>query len=47
MQRSPAIPLGRDRHAEELPGKVILFHIVPLDPAHKVGLAGHVPVEDS
>jgi hypothetical protein len=27
-----------------LPGKVISFHIVPLDPAHKAGLAGHVPV---
>ncbi len=31
----------------ELPGKVILFHIVPLDPAHKAGFAWHVPVEDS
>jgi len=28
-----------------LPGKVISFYIVPLDPAYKTGLAGHVPVE--
>ena len=27
-----------------LPGKVISFYIVPLDPAHSAGLAGHVPV---
>ncbi len=30
-------------HRAGLPGKVILFHIVPLDPAYKAGLAGHVP----
>jgi hypothetical protein len=30
---------------EELPGKVISFYIVPLDPAYKAGLAGHVPVK--
>jgi hypothetical protein len=27
-----------------LPGKVISFYIVPLDPALCAGLAGHVPV---
>jgi len=27
-----------------LPGKVISFYIVPLDPAYRAGLAGHVPV---
>ncbi len=35
-------------HAEGFPGKVISFHIVPLDPAYPAhggtGLAGHVPV---
>ncbi len=29
-------------HAEGLPGKVFSFHIVPLDPVYKAGLAGHV-----
>jgi hypothetical protein len=28
-----------------LPGKVISFYIVPLDPAYKAGLAGHNPVK--
>jgi len=28
-----------------LPGKVISFYIVPLDPAHKAGLTGHGPVK--
>jgi hypothetical protein len=28
-----------------LPGKVISFHIVPLHPAYKAGLAEHVPVK--
>ncbi len=32
-------------HRPGLPGKVISFHIVPLDPAHRAGLAGHVPVK--
>jgi len=32
-------------HWPELPGKVISFHIVPLDPAYKAGLAGHVPAK--
>jgi hypothetical protein len=32
-------------HRPELPGKVISFYIVPLDPAYKAGLAGHVPVK--
>ena len=27
-----------------LPGKVISFYIVPLDPAYRAGLAGHVPI---
>ena len=31
-------------HRAELPGKVISFYIVPLDPAYKAGLAGHGPV---
>jgi hypothetical protein len=31
-------------HRPGLPGKVISFHIVPLDPAYKAGLGGHVPV---
>jgi hypothetical protein len=31
-------------HRPELPGKVISFYIVPLDPAYEAGLAGHVPV---
>jgi len=31
-------------HRAGLPGKVISFYIVPLDPAHSAGLAGHVPV---
>jgi hypothetical protein len=30
-------------HRAGLPGKVISFYIVPLDPAYKAGLAGHVP----
>jgi hypothetical protein len=29
-----------------LPGKVISFYIVTLDPAYKAGLAGHVPVKN-
>jgi len=39
----PGHPLGRDKHAE-LPGKVFAFHIVPLAPAYKAGLTGHVPI---
>jgi len=31
-------------HVEGLPGNVISFYIVSLDPAHSAGLAGHVPV---
>jgi hypothetical protein len=30
-------------HRERLPGKEISFFIVPLDPAYKAGLAGHLP----
>jgi hypothetical protein len=33
-------------HRQELPGKVISFHIVPLDPAYEAGLTGHVPVNN-
>jgi hypothetical protein len=32
-------------HRPGLPGNVISFYIVPLDPAHSAGLAGHVPVK--
>ncbi len=32
-------------HRAGLRGKVISFHIVPLDPACEAGLAGHVPVK--
>jgi hypothetical protein len=32
-------------HTVGLPGKVISFYIVPLDPAYEAGLAGHVPVK--
>jgi hypothetical protein len=39
--RQAGIPSGRD--TASLPGKVISFYIVPLDPALKAGLAGHVP----
>jgi len=31
-------------HRAGLPGNVLSFYIVPLDPAYKAGLAGHVPV---
>ena len=31
-------------HRPGLPGNVISFYIVPLDPAHRAGLAGHAPV---
>ena len=30
-------------HRAGLPGNVISFYIVPLDPAYEAGLAGHVP----
>jgi len=30
-----------------LPGNDLLFNIVPFDPAHRAGLAGHAPVNDS
>jgi len=29
-----------------LPGNVLSFYIVPLEPAYKAGLPGHVPVID-
>jgi len=31
-------------HRARLPGNVIWFYIVPLYPAYKAGLAGHLPV---
>ena len=31
--------------SDGLHGKVISFHIVPLDPAYKAELAGHVPAK--
>jgi hypothetical protein len=33
-------------HRSGLPGKVISFNIVLLDPAYKAELVGHVPVKD-
>ena len=33
-------------HRAALPGKVISFYIVPLDPDYKAWLAGTVPVSD-
>ena len=30
-------------HRPGLPEKVVSFHVVPLDPAYKAGLTGHVP----
>jgi hypothetical protein len=32
-------------HSAELPGNDLLFNTVPLDPAHRAGLAGHAPVK--
>jgi len=32
-------------HRPGLPGNVISFYIVPLDPAYKAGPAGHFPVK--
>jgi len=34
-------------HRAELPGNEISFLFVPLDPAYKAGLAGHLPVKES
>jgi hypothetical protein len=34
-------------HRAGLPGKEMSFLIVPLDPAYKAGLAGHLPVKKS
>jgi hypothetical protein len=34
-------------HRPGLPGKVVSFYIVPLDPAYKAGLVGHVPAKRS
>jgi hypothetical protein len=33
-------------HRAGLPGNEISFFIVPLDPAYKAGLAGHLPVDN-
>jgi hypothetical protein len=32
-------------HMPGLPGNVKSFYIVPLDPPHSAGLAGHLPVK--
>jgi hypothetical protein len=32
-------------HRPGLPGNVISFYIVPLDPAYKAGLSGHSPAK--
>jgi hypothetical protein len=40
----PAHPVRTGTGKAGLPGKVISFYIVPLDPAYRAGLAGHVPV---
>jgi hypothetical protein len=32
-------------HGPGLPGNVTSIYIVPLDPAHSAGIAGHVPVK--
>ena len=40
---SLAIPLGRDKHVGAS-RQFNIFYIVPLDPAQRAGLAGHVPV---
>jgi len=45
MSQDPKVKLPD--HRAGLPGKVISFYIVPLDPAHKAGLAGHVPVKST
>jgi hypothetical protein len=34
-------------HRPGLPGKVVSFYIVPLDPAYKAGLVGYVPAKRS
>jgi hypothetical protein len=41
-QRLPAV----GRHSAGLPGNDSLFNIVPLDPAHRAGLAGHAPAKN-
>jgi len=41
---APRPCLAAGRHKARLPGKVILFHIVPLDPTPKAGITGHIPV---
>jgi hypothetical protein len=38
--------LKHPAHRAALPGKVVSFYIVPLDPAYKAGLTGHVPVKE-
>ena len=30
-------------HRQGLPGNVISFYIVPLAPAHRAGITGHIP----
>jgi hypothetical protein len=43
----PAHPVKTGQGTAGLPGKVISFCIVPLDPAHSAGIAGHVPANTS
>jgi len=38
--------LGKPLYRTGLPGNELSFHIVPLDPAYKAGLAGHLPVKE-
>jgi hypothetical protein len=35
--------LAAPGHRPGLPEKAVSFHIVPLDPAYKAGLGGHIP----
>ena len=42
--KSRCISVKLPAHRAGLPGNEISFSIVPLDPAYKAGLAGHLPV---
>ena len=43
--RTGPISVKLPAHSAGLPGNDLLFDIVPLDPAHRAGLAGHAPVK--
>ena len=43
--KAPAHAVMTGQARRGLPGKVISFYIVPLDPAYKAGFGGHVPVK--